>query len=104
MAVQIVQKLKDKVELMLRAHPQLRESDARLIANMWYEELSLVAKNEPGVQLILKKISDGDLTSYESISRARRQLQQHNPSLRGKNYGKKQAHQATVQLQLGYKT
>ena len=102
MAVQIVQKLKDKVELMLQVHPQLRENDARLVANMWAEEMSSDLKNYTASD-VFRNVANGVLTSYESISRARRQLQQHNPGLRGKNYGKKQAHQKTVQMQLGYK-
>jgi len=35
-------------------------------------------------------MSSGNLTSFESISRARRKIQEHNPSLRGKNYKERQ--------------
>ena len=80
------------VKAMLQENPRLRDSDERLMANMWYksigedEIMNLTAIN------LLQKLSDGDLPSYESISRCRRKIQEEVPELRGEKW--KERHDA----------
>ena len=102
MAVRITTKLKDRVYKMLNTYPVLRDSDQRLITNMWHDELPAHLKGNAGVREFFQLLATGYFTSGESITRARRQLQESNPSLRGNNYAGKQAHTGQVKEDLGY--
>jgi len=69
---------------LLTEQPHTRDLDIALINLVWADDLS---KNKM-------------LTSTESITRCRRKIQQENPSLRGKYYKKRQAHQKNIQEEL----
>ena len=83
----------DKVINLLNKHPQLRDSDDKLTATIWYHHIDNV-KSITGMQL-LHKFAKGDLPSYESISRCRRKVQEEKPELRGKQWEKR--HQKNIQ-------
>ena len=51
---------------------------------------------------LLKMYVNGDLVNHDTITRARRKVQEENPSLRGENYNGRQAHQEDVKADLGY--
>ena len=64
----------EEVREFLIKHPVLRDSDERLMANIWAKHLgdpSYVNGDD-----ILKMLANKELPSYESISRCRRKIQQ----------------------------
>ena len=80
-----------KVEEILRRHSQTQDSDSELIALFWWEEL---ANNSQGIdrdnfKIFLRCFREGVLTMPDSITRARRKLQEEVPSLRGNKYNKR---------------
>lgn len=85
-----IKELCDKVKTLLRSHPHLRDSDKRLVANVWV--LDLTAQFDRKIEDIsslqfLNALAEGRLTNYDSITRARRKVQETNPDLRGEKYG-----------------
>ena len=74
----------DEVEAFIKNHKVLRDSDDKLMANIWAKYIGnmefLNAKD------ILTMLGKGHLPSYESISRCRRKLQEEFPELRGKKW------------------
>lgn len=73
-------KVTEPVKRLLTNHPRLRDDDSALIANIWNEQMNVIALS--GVE-VLKKIASGEVASSESITRCRRKLQELNPELRG---------------------
>jgi hypothetical protein len=79
--------VKSIVEELLIKNPKTRDSDNLLVATYYfYEEGGKDFLQNQTAYDFLKKMSDGKLTSFESISRARRKIQEQNPLLRGNNY------------------
>ena len=76
----------DEVELFLKNHKVLRDSDERLMANIWAKHIGIDSLEYLNATDILKMLSTGKLPSYESISRCRRKLQEEIPSLRGQQW------------------
>jgi len=78
----------DEVEKFLMKYPPLRDNDDRLMANIWGKHLGdLTFINGKDV---LKKLSKGELPSYESVSRCRRKIQSMKPHLRGEKWVQRQ--------------
>ena len=82
-------KTKEKVKFWLKLDHNLRDSDARLCANIWAKEI----QKEKGIELFelnavefLRMYANNELTSAPSIKRARAKLQEEEPSYRGKKY------------------
>lgn len=65
----------EKVKGILETNPQARDSDAILIDNFYISYWSLA--------LVLTKIRKGDWPSFESVTRARRKVQEQHPHLKG---------------------
>jgi len=83
--------LKEKVAELLSAQPYLRDNDKALVTEIWGEELKqegypLFAKVDVGD--ILWLMVNVGLSNYDSITRARRELQEFRPALRGENWYK----------------
>lgn len=78
---------KSIVKYFLELDPELRDSDNRLIANVWARQLGgSEALANMTAFAVLKAFADGELLSPESIRRTRQKLQELNPELRGKTY------------------
>jgi len=75
-----------KVEAMLYKTPILRDDDNRLVANYWYKEIGPGLIDNMSIIDFLTKYSTGQLTSADTITRARRKVQENNPSLRGEKW------------------
>ena len=87
----MIEKIKNlKIELkhLLTNNPDLRDSDPKLISTVWNKQLQ--DPNISAVELMLY-LASGKLKSTESITRARRLIQEQNPELRGKTYGNRRA-------------
>ena len=77
----------EEVKGFLIKYPILRDSDERLMANIWAKHLgdpSYVNGTD-----ILRMLARKELPSYESISRCRRKIQQSTPYLRGEKWEKR---------------
>jgi hypothetical protein len=80
-----IKSVKNTVLTLLEQNESLRDSDDKLIANIWFNE---VGKKNP--ELVVKDflvlLGQSKLSNPEAITRARRSIQQKNPELRGNNY------------------
>lgn len=102
MSIRIKTALKQRVYDMLHRFPVLRDNDHRLITNMWHDELPVHLKKDKGVREFFQLLATGHFTAGDSITRARRQIQEANPNLRGTNYAGRQGHTTQVRQDLGY--
>ena len=77
----------ETVESLLKEYPRLRNSDKKLIANIWFKTLASkkINSNKLSAYDFLKMFAKGDLPNPESIRRIRQKLQQEFPELRGTN-------------------
>ena len=91
MAKKKIFKLIDEVELFLRNHKVLRDSDERLMANIWAKYIGTDSIKFLNAADILKMLAKDELPSYESISRCRRKLQEEFSTLRGNKWEKRHA-------------
>lgn len=94
----------EQVKAVLESMPDARDNDNLLMAVIWEKQVA-----QKGFQIaamtawnLMKMMVDGHLSSTESITRARRKVQELHPELRGANYNKRQGNQADVKKQLGY--
>ena len=87
----------ETVETLLAVKPELRDNDSRLISNFWALEIGLNEVANMKAAEFLHYFSKGNLTPAESITRARRKVQEENPSLRGATYRKRQQNAKDVQ-------
>jgi hypothetical protein len=88
----------EEVKSMLTKYPVLRDSDERLLANIWkvyVGDLTWVNGED-----ILKMLAKGELPSYESISRCRRKLQEEIPALRGEKWEARHKNQKVIKKEL----
>ena len=76
----------------LEAKPLLRDSDNKLVCRIWNNLLEAKGSNpkEASAHDLLCLISQDKLPSFESISRARRKIQEQYPHLRGNTYKQRQ--------------
>ena len=86
-----------RIENLLIKYPHLRDSDERLIANIWFQDLTILRSNKVDA---LQAYAEGKLTKAESIRRSRQKIQQHNIGLRGSNYKGRHAAQPDLVDQL----
>jgi hypothetical protein len=77
--------VKDRVKALLVKHPHLRDSDNKLIATIWKQDLYNLNLNPNDILAItfLNLYSQQNLTNSESIRRVRQKIQEENPELRG---------------------
>jgi hypothetical protein len=90
--------IKEKVKNLLEKHPHLRDSDEKLIANVWFAESQGVDDKFKFLQLY----AAGSLTNAESIRRCRQKIQEECEHLRGTLYFKRQLNQDKIKQELGY--
>lgn len=105
------QLIKTKVADILLRHPETQDNDRELIVRYWKGEISElqdIARQKLGslphftLDGFFATFMTGGFTSPESITRARRQVQEQNPQFRGKKYQERQARQDEVKKDLGY--
>ena len=98
-------KTKEIVKNLLIQKPHLRDSDPKLIATYWFNELK--KKNIDPVEIngleFMKLFAESKLTNIKTIERMRRKLQEEHPDLRGKLYkARKETIQDKWKKDLGY--
>jgi len=98
-------KTKDIVKNLLVQKPHLRDSDSRLIATYWYNELKKkqISPYKITGYEFMQLFANSKLTNIKTIERMRRKLQEENPELRGKIYNdRKGVIQDQWKRELGY--
>lgn len=93
-------KVKDIVKELLTKYPALRDSDNRLMLNVWAYQDKYLLDKEKRFSDFAEKFGDEFYFTPESITRCRRKHQEDNPELRGANYKKRQAEQENIKKQL----
>ena len=93
-------KAKDKVKTLLTKYPRFRDSDNKLIAAFWLEELKRKGLNpdEMNGMDFLHLFADSKITNPETIRRSRAKLQEEDTSLRGVTYS---VRKGSIQDKLG---
>jgi hypothetical protein len=81
---------KDMITSWLIQYPELRDNDAKLIANIWAKTIGKERFENMSARDLLQMFVDGDLPQVETIRRTRQKVQEHNPFLRGKSYKHRQ--------------
>jgi hypothetical protein len=79
---------KERVRLLLKEMPNLRNSDMSLIATYIHKEVGSQISEMSALDL-LAKIYNSKVTSFETIRSARIIAQRNLPELRGEEYGKR---------------
>ena len=100
-------KAQDKIQQLLTDCPRLRDSDNKLIATYWFEEIQNKGMNinEMTAMEFLHLFADSKLTNSETIHRCRRKVQEKNKELRVKAYSVRQVKmQKQWRKELGYET
>jgi hypothetical protein len=99
-----IKQIGPRVKRVLQDNPSTRNNDNKLTAIIWSQDLRQQGKdaNLLTAQGFMKMYYEGKLTNSDSITRARRKLQELHPELRGKNYQARQANQEKVKKDLGY--
>lgn len=98
--IEQIKSLKAKVTQLLINKESNRDSDNKLIANIWHSQIggANIAKMSAMELLIL--VSEGKLSSPESIRRVRQKVQEMNLNLRGKSYKMRKEHAAEVRKEI----
>lgn len=78
--------IKDKVKVLLIKFPHLKDNDNKLLAYFWFYQAGEGEIKSSSAQDFLRKLSDGQLATSESIRRVRQKLQEEHPELRGLSY------------------
>lgn len=89
----------DRVKHLLEKYLSYRDSDYKLVSNIWWNELfGNVAVNRENCKMelfdFLMKYSNADVTPADSITRARRKVQEEYPHLRGETYKQRKLKEA----------
>ena len=81
-------KTKEEIEKLLTIDERLRDSDCKLIARFWANELSAknIDINKISAYDFLSMYATNQLHNTEGISRMRRKVQEENIKLRGERY------------------
>jgi len=79
-----------KVKQMLTEYPELRDSDLKLITEIWESEVKRrYGDNAKIFHPFFALLRNGELTSPETIRRSRCRLQEENEALRGERYNQR---------------
>ena len=81
--------VRDKVHFLLKELPEARNNDMKLAFTFWFYEVGKEDMLEMSTLDFCAKASNGRLTNYETIRRARIDLQKQFEELKGDGFGKK---------------
>ncbi len=81
-----IKNLKSKITKLLTDVPRLRDSDTKLIATIWYSQLSKETVKTMTAFDFLQAFASGMLSNPEACRRSRQKVQEQNPALRGQSY------------------
>jgi hypothetical protein len=80
-----IKRMKPLVTRLLEEFPEARDNDNLLLLKVWAEQDDTLRKGKTFYQFATGMLT-GKYMKFESVSRARRKVQEENPELRGKYY------------------
>lgn len=86
----------DRVYGYLKEAQKYRDDDKLLVARFWYDEMKAAGiKMDAAVDpvYVIRMYVDGKMTNHDTITRARRKVQEEVPEFRGASYAKRQGKQ-----------
>jgi len=98
-------KTKEEIKILLTNDERLRDSDAKLIARFWTNELKRknIDTQDITAHEFLLMYATNKLHNVEGLTRMRRKVQEENEHLRGKFYKERQTtQQDKMKKKLGY--
>ena len=98
-------KTKEEIKKLLTQDERLRDSDAKLIARFWTNELQRknIDTKDITAHEFLKMYATNKLHNVEGLTRMRRKVQEENKHLRGQFYkGRQTTKQDEWKAKLGY--
>lgn len=93
----------ETVRKLLSTTPEYRDDDRRLVAHVWMNQCGGIEKlKNLSAYDFLKSYcrNKGILSSHDSITRARRKVQEQSPELRGNNYYKRMEQESVVRKEI----
>tara|TARA_R110002020_G_scaffold374627_3_gene585906 strand:+ start:711 stop:1013 length:303 start_codon:yes stop_codon:yes gene_type:complete len=93
-----IKRIKPLVKELLKEFPLTRDNDNLLILKVWAEQDNTLRMNKSFSDFSVGMIA-GKYMKFESVSRARRKVQEENPELRGKYY--KERKELAEEIRLG---
>lgn len=93
--------LLENVKNILLLRESSRDSDMRLCFYIW-RDFEKINTNEIMATKLLEMLDKKQISSIESIGRARRKIQEDFPETRGNNYVKRHNNQKHIKQVLGY--
>mgnify|MGYP003343568951 CR=1 FL=1 len=92
----------DKVKALLEKDEMYRESDEKLVCRIWNNELADMKFDSRTMSSFefFRIYVNGNITTADVITRARRKVQEKHPELRGNNYNQRQQNQTEVKEEL----
>jgi hypothetical protein len=88
--VNSVKSLQQRVETLLEKHPRLRDSDEKLIANIWAQDIKTkntgTSIDSMSGKEVLSMFANKALTNSETIRRTRQKVQEKNEKMRGSTW------------------
>lgn len=91
-------KVQEQVQILLETYPKLRDNDTRLVASYYYNNISNI--NQMSAINLLEVMVNGNLPSPDTITRARRKIQEKHPELRGVKYLERQKLEKQVRQEI----
>jgi len=92
--------LHKRIKNYLINNPILCDSDNKLMARIWFDEIQASQGLIETAQELLIAVSKKQLTSWESATRCRRKLQEEYPELRGQQHSLRQAKAGKVNAEM----
>lgn len=89
-----IKNIQEQVKILLTNHPSCRDNDNRLFMTLLHNIDPELMKGS--FEDFAKKFVQGKYMAMESVTRARRKVQEENPSLRGKTYVDRQFAESDV--------
>ncbi len=89
-------KVSEIVKEILIADDHSRDNDELLMINVWNKQSSKISNKHYSFEDFSISFANGDLFKSESITRARRKLQEIHPELRGESYKARHDHSEIV--------
>lgn len=87
MIINQLRNMQDKVTFLLKNYPETRDYDQVLVTNIWFFEIKKLGNPETMSAFeFFKLYSTGKIPTADVITRARRKVQETDPSLRGKTW------------------
>lgn len=94
-----IKSCQDKVKTLLQAYPECRDDDKRLLA--YYQWLALKLEDKISMEDFFQRTRFAELPAAESITRARRKMQEKFPELLGEMQKRRRAEAEFIKNNIG---